>query len=200
MVEEQQVSDAAKATYDKAKGTFKEAVGAAFGNPALAAEGQALREAAERQSTRESTPAHTAGPGLTARDIMTADVRCVRSSDTVVAAARLLAEAQIGSVPVYGEDNTLKGMLTDRDIVTKVIAQGMNPISVHVSEIVTGRIVTVDANASVSELLRTMAEHQIRRVPVLDNGALVGIIAQADVARALDDPPVGELLGALSTP
>ena len=199
MVDKEHLEERAKATLEQAKGTFKEAAGEILGNPALAAEGQAERQFGDELKHPEKRPDRL-GEGLTARDVMTPDVRCVRSSATVVDAARILAEANVGSLPICGEDHRLKGMLTDRDIVTKVVAQGLNPLSVHVSEIAQGEIVTVDADTSLGELMHTMAEHQIRRVPVISDHQLVGIVAQADIARCLDNPSVGELLDALSVP
>lgn len=199
MVDQPAAGSTSKATYEKAKGTFKEVVGEVVGKPDLAIEGheQRLNAGQNVQSTPRSG---RIGEGMTARDVMTPDVRCVRSSDTIVEAARILADADVGAVPICGEDNSLKGMLTDRDIVTKVIAEGINPISIHVSEIAQGEIFTVDASDSVGDVLHTMAEHQVRRVPVLDNHKLVGIVSQADIARCLDNPSVGELVDALSVP
>lgn len=134
----------------------------------------------------------------TAREIMTPDAICVRSSDTAYDAAKLMADKSIGSVPICGEDNKLKGMLTDRDIVVRVIAEGKEARAVHASELAQGMPVRIDADAAADKILRTMKEHKVRRLPVLDNHQLVGIVAQADVARALDDPQVGDLLDAVS--
>jgi CBS domain-containing protein len=135
----------------------------------------------------------------TAREIMTPDAVCVRSSDTVLDAARKMAELSVGALPICGEDNRLKGMLTDRDIVVKVIAQGKEARAVHASELAQGKPVTIGADDSAQEIMKTMAEHKVRRLPVIDGHDLVGMVAQADVARALDRPEVGDLLQALST-
>jgi CBS domain-containing protein len=134
----------------------------------------------------------------TAREIMTPDPVCVRSSDTALDAAKLMAAKSIGAVPICGEDDRLKGMLTDRDIVVKVLAEGKEARAVHASALAQGTPVTVDADADAAEIVRVMKEHKVRRLPVLDNHRLVGIVAQADVAKALDDPQVGELLDMLS--
>jgi CBS domain-containing protein len=134
----------------------------------------------------------------TAREIMTPDATCVRSSDTVFDAARLMAAMSVGSLPICGEDNRLQGMLTDRDIVVKVIAEGREPRGVRAGELAEGAPVTIDADDDAQKILRTMKEHKIRRLPVLDNQQLVGIIAQADVARTLDKTQVGDLLDVLS--
>ncbi|MCM6776606.1 CBS domain-containing protein [Nocardia sp. CDC159] len=134
----------------------------------------------------------------TVRDIMTTGVECVRTSDTVLDAARKMAELDIGALPICGEDDQLKGMLTDRDIVVKVIVQRKDPIGVHAGELAEGTPVTVQADDEVSKVCELMSQHQIRRVPVLDNDRLVGIVAQADVARELENPQSGSVLEAVS--
>lgn len=110
-----------------------------------------------------------------------------------------MAREAVGALPICGEDNRLKGMLTDRDIVVKVLAEGKDPRAMHVSEVPHGDIVVVNADDDVKRVLATMKEHKIRRVPVLDGQELVGIVAQADVARSLPDKAVGDLVDALST-
>jgi CBS domain-containing protein len=134
----------------------------------------------------------------TARDIMTPDPKCVQTSETALDAARRMAELSVGALPICGEDNRLKGMLTDRDIVVKVLAEGKDPSTLKVSELVQGEAVTIGADDDISELLQTMSRHKVRRLPVIDGHDLVGMIAQADVARALKDPKVGDLVEALS--
>ncbi|NIH87744.1 CBS domain-containing protein [Amycolatopsis granulosa] len=134
-----------------------------------------------------------------AREIMTSDPECVRTSDTVLDAAKRMAELQVGAMPICGEDNRLKGMLTDRDIVVKVLAEGKDPRSLSVGELAQGEAVTIGADDDAEEILRTMSSHKVRRLPVIDGHDLVGIVAQADVARALKDPQVGDLVQALST-
>ena len=133
-----------------------------------------------------------------ARDIMTPDAQCVGENDTVLDAAKRLAELGVGAMPICGEDNRLKGMLTDRDIVVKVLAQGKDPGSTTAGELGEGKPVTIGADDSVTEALRTMAEHQVRRLPVIDGHDLIGIVSQADVARNLDEKDVGELVEAIS--
>ncbi|MBF6221661.1 CBS domain-containing protein [Nocardia gipuzkoensis] len=134
----------------------------------------------------------------TARDIMTPNVECVRSSDTVVAAAQRMAELNVGALPICGEDDKLKGMLTDRDIVVKVIAQRKDPLGVDAGEL-GGELVTVDADDDVRKVMSVMSQHQVRRVPVLEQGRLVGIIAQADVATMVDNTQSGSTVEAIST-
>lgn len=134
----------------------------------------------------------------TAREIMTPDPVCARSSDSVLDAARRMAELGVGCLPICGEDNKLKGLITDRDIVVKVIAAANDPRAVHVGELAQGEAVTVGADDSAEEMLATMRRHQVRRLPVIDGQQVIGIVALADVARALSDPPVGALVDALA--
>jgi CBS domain-containing protein len=101
-------------------------------------------------------------------------------------------------MPICGEDDRLKGMITDRDIVTKVIAEGRDPSSVRVGELGEGKPVTIGADDSVSDAIKTMTEHQIRRLPVIDGHDLVGIVSQADIAKNADEEEVGELVEAIS--
>jgi CBS domain-containing protein len=134
----------------------------------------------------------------TARDIMTPNPTCVRTSDTVLDAARRMAEESVGALPVCGEDNRLKGMLTDRDIVVKVLAAGKDARAMHAGEVPHGNVVTVSVDDDVDKVMRTMKDHQIRRVPVLDGHDLVGIVAQADVARTMSESQVGDMVEAIS--
>lgn len=135
---------------------------------------------------------------MTARDIMTPDAVCVQASESVHDAARRMAELGVGSLPICGEDNKLKGVLTDRDIVVKVIAAGNDPRAVHAGELAQGEAVTIGADDSAEEILATMNQHQVRRLPVIDGRDMIGIVAMADVARAMSDPSVGDLVEALS--
>ena len=134
----------------------------------------------------------------TAREVMTGGVECVGERDTVLDAASKLSELDVGSMPICGEDNRLKGMLTDRDIVVKVLAQGKDPSSVTAGELGEGKPVTIGADDGVDEALRTMAEHKVRRLPVIDGHDLVGVVSIADLAGAVDDDKVGDLVEAIS--
>jgi CBS domain-containing protein len=101
-------------------------------------------------------------------------------------------------MPICGDDDKLKGMLTDRDIVVKVLAEGRDPNTCTARDLEQGKIFYVDADAPIDDVIHTMAEHKVRRVPVIEDHRLVGIIAQADIARAEPDRMVGELVGAIS--
>jgi len=129
---------------------------------------------------------------------MSPDCTCVGEQDTLVEAARKMADLGVGSLPICGDDNRLKGMVTDRDIVVKVLAKGKNPAEVKAGELAQGEAVTIGADDDAREILRTMGSHQVRRLPVIDGQRLVGIVAVADVAKALPDQPVGDLIDAIS--
>jgi len=109
-----------------------------------------------------------------------------------------LAELNVGAMPICGEDNRLKGMLSDRDIVVKVLAQGKDPASTRAGELGEGKPVTIGADDSVDEALHTMAEHKVRRLPVIDGHDLIGIVSQADLAKNVDEEKVGELVEVIS--
>jgi CBS domain-containing protein len=134
----------------------------------------------------------------TARDLMTKGAECVDSHETMVDAARKMRDLNVGALPICGEDQRLMGMLTDRDIVVKCIAEGKDPSAVRAGDLGQGKPVTIGADDSAEEILKTMAKHQVRRLPVIDGHQLVGIVAQADVARALPNDVVGHVLEEVS--
>ena len=136
----------------------------------------------------------------TARDIMTPDCQCIGENETALDAAKRLAELDVGAMPICGEDDRLKGMITDRDIVVKVLAKGKDPATVRAGELGAGdgNTITIGADDSIEEALRTMKEHKVRRLPVIDGKRLVGIVSQADVATNLDEEKVGDLVEAIS--
>jgi CBS domain-containing protein len=134
-----------------------------------------------------------------ARDIMTPDCKCVGENDSVLDAAKQLADNDVGAMPICGEDNRLKGMITDRDIVVKVLAQGKDPGSTKASELADQQeVVTIGADDSIEEALRTMADHKVRRLPVIDGRECVGVISQKDLATHIDEEKVGDLVEAIS--
>jgi CBS domain-containing protein len=134
----------------------------------------------------------------TAREIMTPDVTCIGEKESLSEAAHKMADLSVGSLPICGDDNRLKGMVTDRDIVVKALAHDRNPAEVTAGELAQGKPVTIGADDDAAEILRTMAQYKVRRLPVIDGHQLVGIVAVADVARALPDRPVGDLIDAIS--
>ena len=134
----------------------------------------------------------------TAREIMTGGAECVGESESLVDAARKMRELDVGALPICGEDDRLKGMLTDRDIVIKALAIDKDPGSTRAGDLAEGKPVTIGADDSVEEALRTMADHKVRRLPVIDGTEMVGIVAQADLARACPPEKAGEMLAAIS--
>ena len=135
-----------------------------------------------------------------ARDIMTRGCDCIGENDTVLDAAKKLAELNVGAMPICGEDDRLKGMITDRDIVVHVLAKGKDPAETKVGEVGEGdqQTVTIGADDSIDEALRTMTEYKVRRLPVIDGDRLVGIVSQADLAKEIDESKVGDLVEAIS--
>ncbi|MBP2407076.1 CBS domain-containing protein [Streptomyces syringium] len=135
----------------------------------------------------------------TAREIMTEGAECVGAQESVLDAARKMTRMGVGALPICGTDDKLKGVLTDRDVVVKVLGAGKDPSAVKAGELAQGEAVTIGADDDAGEILRTMGSHKVRRLPVIDGHRLVGMVALADVARALPDRQVGDLLEALST-
>ncbi|MET7640754.1 CBS domain-containing protein [Streptomyces sp. NPDC005438] len=135
----------------------------------------------------------------TAREIMTPGADRVRTDETVRTAARRTAAPRVDALPLRGaEDDRLKGMLTDHDVVTRVLARGHDPHQLRAGELAQEEAVTVGADDEVEEVIATMPHHGVRRLPVIDGHRLVGVVARADLARALPAPDVGEPLQALS--
>ena len=135
-----------------------------------------------------------------ARDVMSTDCTCVGENETLLDAARMLADKDVGALPICGEDDRLKGMLTDRDIVVKALAQGKDPGSTRAGELGQGdaKTVTIGADDSIDEALRTMIDHKVRRLPYIDGKRMVGINSQADIATNVDEERVGDLVEAIS--
>lgn len=135
---------------------------------------------------------------IKARDIMTGGAECVGASETLEQAARKMKELDVGALPICGEDNRLKGMLTDRDIAIKCVAEGGDPRTAKAGDFGEGKPVTIGADDTIEEAIRTMQEHQVRRLPVIDGHDLVGMLSQADIARNYPEERVGELVEFIS--
>ena len=135
--------------------------------------------------------------GRRVRDAMTSDPRSVDRSVSVADAAQLLLLEDVGSLPVV-EDGRLIGMLTDRDIVVRVLAEGKDPQSTSVGEIASRHVESAAPEQDLDEALRLMARRQVRRLPVLEGDRLVGILAQADVAEAAPAERTGEVVERIS--
>jgi CBS domain-containing protein len=129
---------------------------------------------------------------------MTAGAECVGENETLADAARKMRDLDVGLLPICGEDNRLKGVLTDRDIVVRCLADGGDPTTALAGQFGQGKPVTIGADDSIEEALATMTEHQIRRLPVIDGHDLVGMLAQADIARAMPEQATGETVQDIS--
>ncbi|MCH6470467.1 CBS domain-containing protein [Sinomonas terrae] len=134
----------------------------------------------------------------TAREIMTAGAECVGENDTLQVAAQKMRDLDVGVLPICGEDNRLKGVITDRDIVVKCLAEGGDPRNTKAGSLAEGKPVTIGADDSVEEAIQTMQAHKVRRLPVIDGHDLIGMVAQADIARSLPEDQVGELVKLIS--
>ena len=132
------------------------------------------------------------------RDAMTEDPRSIDASASVVEAARLMREQHIGSLPVT-EGEQLVGMITDRDITTRVVAESAVPETTSVGDVYSRDLISVGPTNDLEEALQLMARHQVRRLPVVENDRLVGMVAQADIALK-EKERTGELVGAISEP
>jgi CBS domain-containing protein len=132
-----------------------------------------------------------------ARDIMHIGAECVGESDTLAQAAAMMRDLHVGSLPICGEDGRLRGILTDRDIVVHCIASGLDPETTTTYELARGTPIWVDADADTNQVLRLMEENHIRRLPVMQNRQLVGMISEADLATNLDQTQVSEFARAV---
>jgi len=133
------------------------------------------------------------------RDAMTENPRSIGASASVVEAARLMREEHIGSLPIT-DDEKLVGMITDRDITTRVVAEAADPNMASVGDVYSRDLISVEPDKDLEEALQLMARHQVRRLPVVENGRLVGIVAQADIALTENEKKTGELVEAISEP
>ncbi|MET9956047.1 CBS domain-containing protein [Streptomyces sp. NPDC006339] len=123
----------------------------------------------------------------TAKDIMHPGAQWIPAHETLDRAAQLMRDLNVGALPVADENERLCGIVTDRDIVVRCVAMGHDPARVTCGEICQGTPRWIDAGADVGEVLREMQGHQIRRLPVIENKRLVGMISEADLARQLSD-------------
>ena len=131
------------------------------------------------------------------REVMTSNPAKCSPQDTVVDAARLMAQQDVGPIPVVDGDR-LVGLLTDRDIVVRVVAEGRSPESTTIGEIASTDLATVSPDEDLDRALQLLAERRVRRLPVVEGGRLVGIVAQADVARRGDDRATGQVVEQIS--
>jgi len=134
-----------------------------------------------------------------ARDVMTSDPACCSPTTTLDEVAKLMAHNDCGEIPVVGSSDQIVGVVTDRDIVCRVVAEGRNPAAYTAETCMSGPVVTVRADMPLEQVMNTMEEHQIRRVPVVDEkDSCIGIISQADVSRTARSREVAELVREVS--
>jgi CBS domain-containing protein len=134
----------------------------------------------------------------TVTDIMSANPCAIDADKPVAYAAQMMKQEDVGLAPIV-EGDLLVGALTDRDIVTRVVAEGKDPQSVKVRDVASTDLVTIDPQEDIDEALRLMASYQVRRLPVVEeDGRLVGVLAQADVAREANDKKTGQLVEEIS--
>jgi CBS domain-containing protein len=136
--------------------------------------------------------------GQSIRDVMTSNPCSIDADKSVAYAAKMMRDEDVGLAPIV-EGDKLVGMLTDRDIAIRVVAEGKDPEQVKARDVASKQVVTIDPHQDLDEALRIMAKHQVRRLPVVEeDGKLVGVVAQADVAREGDDARTGALVEEIS--
>jgi len=130
-------------------------------------------------------------------ELMTPNPCAIEADKPVAHAAKMMKEENVGLAPVV-EGDRLVGTLTDRDIVTRVVAEGKDPQTVPVREVASTDVVTIDPQQDLDEALRLMASNRVRRLLVEEDGRLVGVVAQADIAREGKEKQTGELVEEIS--
>src|SRR5438093_6109780 len=133
------------------------------------------------------------------KDAMTSSVRTASPAQSLTDAAKLMKQEDVGSLPVVDGDRLI-GVLTDRDIVVRGIADGSDPHAIQVGDVASRDVVTVRPDDDLDEALRLMAQHQVRRLPVVEDGHLVGVVATADVAFEAKEKAVGHVVEEISKP
>lgn len=136
----------------------------------------------------------------TVREIMTCDTTHCSDDTSAAEAARKMKDDDIGALPVFDTNGRLAGVVTDRDLALEVVATGRDANLVRLSELLDGtEVFTIGADDSVEAAIRTMKARAVRRLPVLDGTSLVGMVSQADIARAMPDAKIGDLVDAISS-
>jgi CBS domain-containing protein len=139
-------------------------------------------------------------PARTVREAMHDGCECIGENQTLLDAAKRMEERDIGAMPICGEDDRLKGMLTDRDIVVKALARGKDPATTRCGEFAQGNTVWIRAEASLEDALNRMRERAVKRMPVLDeNKRLCGIVTEADIATHSPGQKTGEFVEAIAS-
>jgi CBS domain-containing protein len=136
--------------------------------------------------------------GKQIRELMTDNPCSIDADKSVTYAAKMMKQEDVGLAPIV-EGDKLVGTVTDRDIVIRVVAEGKDPESITVRDIASTQLVTIDPQQELDEALRLMAQHQVRRLPVVEeDGRLVGVVAQADIARHGQDSKTGQVVEEIS--
>jgi CBS domain-containing protein len=137
------------------------------------------------------------------RDIMTPNPACCTPATPMQEVAMLMVDNDCGCIPIVENTTTMRpvGVITDRDMVTRMVAQGINPVERAAADYMSSPVITVREDASISECLNLMEQHKIRRVPVVGNlGEVVGMVAQADVALRLSEERAADVVKEVSEP
>jgi CBS domain-containing protein len=133
------------------------------------------------------------------RDAMSHDLYWCSPDDSVEDAARAMRDHDVGSLPIREEGDRLFGIITDRDITIRVVAEGKDPTETKVRDAASSSVVTVDPDQDLDEAIRLMAQNQVRRLPVVEeDGRLAGMLAQADIATEADEARAGEMVEEIS--
>lgn len=132
----------------------------------------------------------------TAREMMHEGCQCIGEHDSLEGAARMMRDLGVGALPICGDDNRLHGIITDRDIVIKCLADGSDPRTTTAGDLARGKPVTVSDDSDLRSVLQAMTEHQIKRMPVIDHDShqLIGMISEADLARHLSEDDLAEFV------
>lgn len=135
----------------------------------------------------------------TVRDVMHEGCECIGENRSLLEAAKRMAQLDIGAMPICGQDDRLKGMITDRDVVVKALAHDKDPATTMAGELAQDRLMCVRADTPLDRALSLMQEHKVKRPPVIDeNKRLCGMISEADVARRMPQEKTGEMVGAIA--
>jgi CBS domain-containing protein len=135
--------------------------------------------------------------GTSIKEVMSSDVRTCEPDATIVDVAKVMAKEDVGPIPVV-EGGRLVGLVTDRDLVVRVLAEGKDPETTKVGEVASRELVTVSPDEDLDQALKLLAQHQVRRLPVVEGDRVVGIVAQADIARLGKDAKTGEVVEEIS--
>lgn len=133
----------------------------------------------------------------TAREIMHQGAECIRENETLTSAAQRMRDLNVGALPICGDDDRLHGIITDRDIVVRCLAEGRDPRSVTAHDFAKGTPIWVEADSTVEEAVRVMSDNKIRRLPVIHDHRIVGMISEADIATHLEEHDVAEFASAV---